>query len=504
MAQQTCCGNGSELDMSTLTGIQALPRRSPRFSSPFFLAIGIGLLLFAATYILGWINAMVLSILAVCVIAMCAEPDLAVIAVLFILYSNVAVVAYRIHNVKPVIAGSFILLLFFPAFYYLLTKRHPLVTNRVATLMMIYLIIILGSAFFSLDAFVSLSRIGTYIAEGFLLYVVILNLIRQRSTLRKTFWTLVLTGALLASMSLYQKITGNYNASFGGLAQSQLIDSDTGAFIPPKVAGPIGDRNYYGQILLVLLPLGFYLAKSESGWRKLGARIATLMVFVGVMLTYSRGAAVAVVGVLCLMWFFGELKTKHFVIAGLLFTLVVLVIAPQYIERLQSITGGFSAASSGDARQADISIRGRMTENLAALRIFLDHPIFGVGPGQAEYYISKYGNQSGLKRLSGPRRGHNMYLEEAADTGILGIGTLLIVICTGLHSIYRERKAAIVLRMIESDYLTGIMFSLFAFLLSAVFLQLAFERYFWLMMAVGGAAVHISGSERMHLKTVIN
>ena len=77
-------------------------------------------------------------------------------------------------------------------------------------------------------------------------------------------------------------------------------------------------------------------------------------------------------------------------------------------------------AQKGSSKTLDASMRGRATENLAALKIFLDHPVIGVGPGQTKMYTTKDGSDGGLSRLEGTRQAHNMYLGVLSDTGVVG------------------------------------------------------------------------------------
>ena len=60
------------------------------------------------------------------------------------------------------------------------------------------------------------------------------------------------------------------------------------------------------------------------------------------------------------------------------------------------------------------------TSNLAALSVFLEHPVIGVGPDQYfRNYSQDAGNQLGLKHFDRNRQAHSMYLEVLADTGIV-------------------------------------------------------------------------------------
>src|SRR5204863_334654 len=82
---------------------------------------------------------------------------------------------------------------------------------------------------------------------------------------------------------------------------------------------------------------------------------------------------------------------------------VIALFAPNYVQRLQSLAGTDSALSQSPA--VDGAIQGRATENLAALYVFRDHPLFGVGPGQFfNRYSTDYGNELDMRFLKQNRR----------------------------------------------------------------------------------------------------
>ena len=47
----------------------------------------------------------------------------------------------------------------------------------------------------------------TYIHEGIIPYVLIINVVRHVVTLKRVIWVLCLTGSLLGALSLYQELT---------------------------------------------------------------------------------------------------------------------------------------------------------------------------------------------------------------------------------------------------------------------------------------------------------
>jgi O-antigen ligase len=138
----------------------------------------------------------------------------------------------------------------------------------------------------------------------------------------------------------------------------------------------------------------------------------------------------------------------------------------------------------------DQAIQGRATENIAALRVFRDHPLLGVGPGQFfSRYSAQYGNALDLRFLEQNRRAHNLYLEIAADTGMLGLGAFLAIVLVTLVSLRRltvrcrARSPGLV------SLANALLAALVAYLASGLFLQLAYQRYFWFLVALANVAI---------------
>ena len=107
----------------------------------------------------------------------------------------------------------------------------------------------------------------TFVVEGIGLYFLIINTIRSVDTLRWVVWVLLAVGTFLGVLSFYQDATKTYDNNYGGFAQMSdaLIDSGsgvTGADLQPRLAGPIGEKNRYAQIMLMLVPLGLFWAIS--------------------------------------------------------------------------------------------------------------------------------------------------------------------------------------------------------------------------------------------------
>jgi O-antigen ligase len=130
--------------------------------------------------------------------------------------------------------------------------------------------------------------------------------------------------------------------------------------------------------------------------------------------------------------------------------------------------------------------------DLASWQVFLDHPIFGVGPGQfAKHYSTNYVNRIGLIEQRKDYLAHNLYLEKLAETGLIGSLCFLSILVAILYRLWQQRGRFVQSRPEFSLIATGFFLSLVAFAISSAFAHLAYQRYFWLLLAVASAATRI-------------
>jgi len=221
--------------------------------------------------------------------------------------------------------------------------------------------------------------------------------------------------------------------------------------------------------------------------------LACIPIAGAIMLTFSRGAFVSAVATVMAMVYLGSIKIRHLLALGLAFVVIVPIAMPDYAYRIFTLfrAVGVQDAQKGSSKTLDASMRGRATENLAALKIFLDHPVIGVGPGQTQMYTAKYGGDSGLSRLEGTRQAHNMYLGVISDDGLLGFCTFISIFLATLSGLLKIRRKYSESNPELTGLAIGLTLSIVAFMSSAVFLSSAYERFYWLIMALAGVTIHI-------------
>jgi putative inorganic carbon (hco3(-)) transporter len=433
--------------------------------------------------------------------------ELATLAVVFILYSNLAVVAVRFHGVPYLVGAAVPALLLIPLVRYLLLQRQKLIITPALPLLGLFLIVQLVGAVYARNVPEAAGNVVAFALEGVLLYFLVTNAVRTPETLRRVVWVLLAAGLLLGGVPLYQQITGTFDHEYGGYGQPGTGTFRTGEediegeVRQPRAAGAIGEQNRYAQVMLMLLPLALFRFWGErSAWLKVAALVAAAVIAAGVTLAFSRGAAVGFILMLVIMLFLGNIKLYQ--VAGFFLAAALLLLAlPQYQARLISIPNVvalFSESGGSEEEQPDGAIRGRATAMVAAALVFADHPVLGVGPGMFRYYSREYGNQLGWRFLEGDREAHSLYLGIAADHGLLGLIVFLAILYVILRDLNRARRRWAQEQPLLANLATAFFLALVAYMTTGIFLHLSYVRYFWLILGLAAAAAHIAQRQEGH------
>lgn len=107
-----------------------------------------------------------------------------------------------------------------------------------------------------------------------------------------------------------------------------------------------------------------------------------------------------------------------------------------------------------------------------------------------------YGNRIGLIAETKKYEGHNLYLELLAETGVIGLACFLAIVFVIMQQLWNERRRWLQSRPELANFATAFFLSLSAYVISAVFNHLSYQRYFWLLLALSSAAARIVHSQR--------
>jgi len=422
-----------------------------------------------------------------------ARPHLAAIIYMVLVYADLLSILVRYHGMPPLARFAGVALLSAVLGYRLFVQRGKLVNDHVTWWMLAYgAVVALGLVYARAPDLVMENVIE--FARNFLTYLVIINIVTTSERLHAALYALLGTGTALASLTLFQSFTGTFDNNYGGLAQYRVSDI-TESTAAARPGGTLGDANYYGQLLLFLIPIALYLVfEGRSRLARLAGMGCAAILTAAVIYTYSRGDAIAL-GVMVVAAAIYKRPNPLWIAAGLVWIVVAapLLLPSNYLARLTTVLG----VAEGDQQVilGEDSIRGRTGATQAAIEMFADHPILGVGRENYPLYQLEYLAGTPFGAISKGIPPHNLYLEVAAENGIVGIivfgGLLLTTFGALLDARKRFLRAA---RPREAELVVWLAIMLIGYLVSAVSLHGAFLYVFWLQVSLIVAARQVSHS----------
>jgi putative inorganic carbon (HCO3(-)) transporter len=175
---------------------------------------------------------------------------------------------------------------------------------------------------------------------------------------------------------------------------------------------------------------------------------------------------------------------------------LVLAAMPQYWKRLATMGEALAVFDQEASAEADGAVKRRLTTTFAAVRVFIDHPVIGVGPGLFKEYSVGYGNEAALRRIESARRAHSLLPEIAAENGALGLAFFLASIAVTLIGLAAGRRGLKERDPELADLCTAYLLALICYLTTSMFLHLSYMRYFYVVLALGGAVAHVAFEAR--------
>jgi O-antigen ligase len=186
--------------------------------------------------------------------------------------------------------------------------------------------------------------------------------------------------------------------------------------------------------------------------------------------TGSRGGVIALFVLALCIPIFAEKKQRTMQIVMLAAGLGAMMLAPhsELAARMQSLFSGQDYNLSGGGGRWDVWSTG--------IRLMFTHPLVGVGIGAFPVADAAVSGQY--------VDAHNAYVQIAAELGILGIGSLVVMIMTAFKSIQRSRKMLRAMAKagdasnevsLDAALATAALCSMIAELSAAMFLSMAYD-----------------------------
>ncbi|MCL4300653.1 MAG: O-antigen ligase family protein [Anaerolineae bacterium] len=350
----------------------------------------------------------------------------------------------------------------------------------------------LASTFIAQDQDLAFEQVVNFGKDFVILLCVLYPLAAQPHSWKRAIWLITIAATVLAALGAYQALTGNTDQTFWGFSkfiQGQIV---AGAEDRGRLSGPLDDPNFYGQILVAVLPLALYRLLDERQLLvKSFAGLSFILLIFGVLNTYSRGAFLALLVILFLIALERRVNLSLLLLIILTTLLLRQFLPTGFTDRLETL---FIFTDEETTVHSDVSFRGRSSEVQTGLNMFTDHPFLGVGVGNYPVFYQEYASRLGLEQRTSDRKAHSLYVEIAAETGMFGLvtfGGVFVSLLTGLVQARRKLKALAEYPQ-WAGWITSVQMSIIAYLISSFFLHGDYLRYLWLLVALGVALIHLA------------
>jgi putative inorganic carbon (HCO3(-)) transporter len=354
----------------------------------------------------------------------------------------------------------------------LVQRKFSLVTSQHNIWLLLLVFAVLVSAFQSTNTGASVQAINNSFIKNVLLFFLIVNLV---TTSRQSVIFIVYLACATALSGAYAMLAKNlgYDPVTGAL----LVEGTRSA-----LQGALDDPNDLALALLMTTPFSIVAVLDSRGWRRTFFFIVGLFSVGGILATQSRGGLLGLfVGIAVILNC--RLRSK-LLLAGIMVV---------FIGTAITMSGTSERAIGGSYEQGlDLSSESRLDTWEAALRMFVDRPIWGVGFDRFADNHWDYSTVTARDPWDRPHVTHNTYLQVLSETGVIGFLPFMMLVFLTLRGAWRMNKDAKQGSSEMADIVKrGFLPCLCAVYASAFFLSQAWEPYFYVLFAFVAANVSI-------------
>lgn len=215
------------------------------------------------------------------------------------------------------------------------------------------------------------------------------------------------------------------------------------------------DHTAYGAILALFFPIiaGFAIDRDSSPRMRFFAIIATTILLIALFLSYSRAAWVSfAVAVVVLFLVFFRIKFKWILVSIASLVLIFFMFKFEILDKLEKNKQDSSAnfiehIQSISNISSDASNLERINRWQSAFRMFNERPVLGWGPGTYQFEYAPF-QRTKEKTIISTNLGdmgnaHSEFIGPLAESGVLGLVSVLILMVTVIYSglkVYRRAK----------------------------------------------------------------
>jgi len=280
---------------------------------------------------------------------------------------------------------------------------------------------------------------------------------------------IVVTIAALAALTVLQQYGLHNSSTFGGLSNIPTTAGVGGA--TSRHSGPEGDVNFWGRTIVLVTPMCLSLcALAWATRRRWLWLLAALALAGGEYLSQSRGGLIAF-AVAVILWAVVSLWRHRRWLIAIPVVLVIFVVAVPGLSSRLSTLGQLGSVNPGIT---DPSLVERVQAQEVGLAMFKANPATGVGLGNFTLIEPQYLSTPGVTDTGKVYAAHDLYLELAAEQGVLGLAVWGVFYCGALIVAFRGLFLSRRLHLRDQQAIaTGALFSLIGWAVASVVLQMA-------------------------------
>lgn len=295
---------------------------------------------------------------------------------------------------------------------------------------------------------------GTFI-RCIVIFIVMINVVRTEARLKGLLFL-----ALASSIWLSVEAINDYRLGLMTVEGYRAAGRGTGIF---------GNTNDMALHLVTMLPISVALLFGSNGVaRKLLYGACAAVMISAIILSYSRGAFIGMVVVLLFIALkLGRRRRVEIVFAVIGFAAAIVLLAPdKYGSRLLSIViPSLDPEGSADSRRGEL---------FRSIYVALRHPLLGIGMGNYQPEMSYKGLVT-----------HNSYTQVAAEMGMTALACYTMFILMPLKKLAQIGRETFETRRDSRFYYLalGLQASLLAYIVSSIFLSVAYVWYVYYLVA---------------------
>jgi len=321
------------------------------------------------------------------------------------------------------------------------------------------------------------------------------------------YWAFQGAKAFLIYLIVFLSIS-NYVNSFEKLTKYidfWIVINFICAFVGLKHGGKVpnsgfmGDENDFALVMNMAIPFAYFMFLETDSIKKKIFYLTACGLFIGAnVASFSRGGFVGLLPVAAYCWYKTPRKALATVLMGLMLIIFLAFTTESYWAEMKTIKEENIKTGTGEGRWYAWKLSWKM---------FLDHPIMGVGQGNWPWNVGRYQPEEDLRyrRSQSGRAVHSLYFTLIPELGLVGIllfSGMLYFSYKDLKWILKKEKEFLLKQNQSKEIIQqlhkikfiifGITGAMLGYLVSGAFLSVLYYPYFWLLIALYSALENIA------------